>query len=974
MKISSPEISFDNRLLAIEELFRQRKYAVAVKELANLNKSEFTSKIHELGLFLSLQASSCYHEGKYKDSIEHGLHSVRLLADFPLNKRYGRIQLILSKSYSAVGDLKNAEIRARDALAAYRRASDKVGQVDALNELARISYIRCSYREAVAFLEDAIDMVRDNTRKLAQLTGNLGTLRVHTGQWTQAERDLTYALEANKKLGFETAQVTNQIAFGMLYLRLRRFVDARRHFDAALAKAEELDLKRNKVIALKYSGELAYERGDIFKAKALLSSAYRTGLTLAPESALVSQAARRLADVELMLDNYDEAMKYGQKALELSLALGEQVEVGMAQRVIAQVFAARKEFEEAREHILQAVDTIRNVGDPFELGRTLLVQAEIIIAANHREQRTIRNSFDEAHRLFKKLKLEYWVAESGFKAGVFACQQGDLAGGFRKLSRAEKIFNALDETVRVRAVHQFLQSLSEQAVALSVSQENEFKVFGNLISPAELSDLKSSQLDEILHILLKKTGGDRAVIFSPDNENDPLVASLSLSPYQVKKFCENFQSLLGEEISRTKPTLNLDCRRDPFINDLIADIPDVVASIIVVPFKMTDGSTSFLYLDRLSIDNMLNPFGQNELNFAVGFSDLIAFKWAEIQKNKLLEDNRRLRDQLKQQAAFPNIVTRNHEMLEILTQVRQIVNANISVTIQGETGSGKDLLAQAIHYNSNRRDKRFVSVNCAALPEPLLESELFGHRRGAFTGADRDKHGLFEEADGGTFFLDEIADMPLSIQAKILRVLEAREIVRLGETQPRKIDVRIISATNKDLKEQMDAGLFRQDLYYRLSALNFRLPPLRERREDIPLLVAHFLEKTGKQVDPEVMKYFMSYDWPGNIRELDNEIRKMVLLSGGDNTIRVDILSPRIRGLKITQRSEATAGDADIEFNESYSLYDYLAEREKRFIIKALREKKGVKKHAAAMLNIPESTLRLKIKQYHIDLKRLNLS
>ncbi len=282
MKISSPEISFDNRLLAIEELFRQRKYAVAVKELANLNKSEFTSKIHELGLFLSLQAGSCYYQGAYKDAIEHGLKSVRLLADFPLNKRYGRVQLVLSKSYSAVGDLKNAEIRARDALAAYRRALDKVGQVDALNELARISYIRCSYHEAVAFLEDAIDMVRDNPRKLTQLTGNLGTLRVHVGQWSQAERDLEYALESNKKLGFDTAQVANQIAFGMLYMRLRRFVEARRYFDAALAKAEELDLKRNKVITLKYSGELAYERGDMFKAKALLSSAYRTGLALAP--------------------------------------------------------------------------------------------------------------------------------------------------------------------------------------------------------------------------------------------------------------------------------------------------------------------------------------------------------------------------------------------------------------------------------------------------------------------------------------------------------------------------------------------------------------------------------------------------------------------------------------------------------------------------------------------------------------------
>ncbi|GAI48534.1 unnamed protein product, partial [marine sediment metagenome] len=211
------------------------------------------------------------------------------------------------------------------------------------------------------------------------------------------------------------------------------------------------------------------------------------------------------------------------------------------------------------------------------------------------------------------------------------------------------------------------------------------------------------------------------------------------------------------EISRTRPTLLLDCRRDPFINDLFSDIPDVVASVVVVPFKIGVDCTSYLYLDRLAEENGLNPFSQDELNFAVGFSDLMAFKWAEIQKNKLLEDNRRLKNQIMEKAAFPNIVTQNGKMLELLAQVRQVVNSSISISIEGETGSGKDLLAKAIHFNSNRREKRFISVNCAALPETLLESELFGYKRGAFTGADRDKPGLFEEADGGTFFLDEIA-------------------------------------------------------------------------------------------------------------------------------------------------------------------------------------------------------------------------
>jgi len=389
---------------------------------------------------------------------------------------------------------------------------------------------------------------------------------------------------------------------------------------------------------------------------------------------------------------------------------------------------------------------------------------------------------------------------------------------------------------------------------------------------------------------------------------------------------------------------------------------------------MGDGSTCYLYIDKLSEDSSLNPFNQAELNFAVGFSDLIAFKWTELQKNRILEENRRMKSQLMEQSDFPNIITHSSVMLELLGQVRQVVDSTISISIEGETGSGKDLLAKAIHFGSKRRENRFISVNCAALPETLLESELFGYKRGAFTGADQDKPGLFEEADGGTFFLDEIADMPLSIQAKVLRVLEEKEIVRLGETTPRKVDVRVVSATNRDLKEQMAAGLFRQDLYYRLSAISFKIPPLRERREDIPLLVAHFADGEAERLSPEVLKMMTDYDWPGNVRELENEVRKLVLLSGDSAIIGSEMVSTKLRG---TVPSDATSTpvavpDDRVQFSEDYSLYDFLATHEKRFIVNALRKKKGVKKHAAALLNIPESTLRLKIKQYGIDPKNLD--
>lgn len=968
-------MDFDNRLLSVEELFRQRKYDVARRELEGLSEEDFNGGQHEAGLLLALKTDICFNDGVYRQAIEMGLRGARILAGFPLNRRYGRLLLVLSKTFSALGDLKNAEIRAHDALASYRRADEPLGQVDALNELARIAFTRGDFQAAAGFLEDAIEQAAGDDRKVALLTGNAGVLHTLTGQWNQAELDLKAALKYHTEVSNEISAARNLLSLSYLHICRREFVFAERFLSKALKLIEKLDLKREKVIYLEYIGELALEKGDAFKAKSLLAEAYHEGRLLASGSALVSQSGRRLAEAELLLDNHDEAMKYGQKALELSLQIGEKSELVMARRVTGLVFAARGEYEDALKHVNQAVELAREVRDPLTRARTLLSLADIKIAAGSDEVQRIRAVLDEARRLFKKLGLDYWVAETDLKAGTFACRQGDLPRGFKRLSRAEKTFSMLGDSARVRKVHQFLTTLADQAVALSVSQENEFKVFGTLLNQSDLEDLRTGRIDQVLEVLTRRTGAARAIIFTPDFEDSPVTASFPLTPFQARRFADGFGQLMGEEIARDRPTLLLDCRRDPYINNLLPDIPDVVASVIVIPFKMSDNTTSYIYLDKLSFDNTLNPFSQTQLNFAVGFSDIIAFKSAELHKMKLQEDNRRLKAQLQEQAAFPNILTRNSAMLELLSQVRQVVDSNISVAIEGETGCGKDILARAIHYNSGRRDRRFISVNCAALPETLLESELFGYRRGAFTGADRDKSGLFEEADRGTFFLDEIADMPLSVQAKILRVLEEQEIVRLGESVPRKVDVRIISATNRDLKEEMETGRFRPDLYYRLSALTFRLPALRERREDIPLLVNHFLGESGKRVSPEVMRALVAYGWPGNVRELENEIKKMVLLTGDIEEIGAAVLSGKIVSVSQHAAPELDAdlsGYDELAFDEQYSLYDYLEAHERRFIIQALRERNGVKKHAAAALNIPESTLRLKIKQYNIDLDRLD--
>lgn len=974
MNLPSHTFAFDNRLLTVEELFRQRNRQEAVREFDRIPPDAFTASPHEQGLYLLLSAEKAFTDSNYRRAIEDGLAATRILADFPLNRRYGRIQLVLSKSYSAVGDLKNAEIRAHNALASYRRAADSLGQVGGLNELARIAFMRSEFDTALGYMDEAIELAKDDPRLSAQITGNAGTIRSICCRWQEAEQNLKAALKFNTDNDQQISRAINLLSLGYLHLRRREFVLAARDLEQAHDLIERCEMKREAIIYLEYAGELAFERGDMSKAKTLLSDAYQQGRLLAPDSALVSQSARRLAEVEFVLDNFDPAMKYAQKALELALQLGEKAEIGAAKRVIARLFATRNELTDATQYINDAVEVLQEVGDPLELGRTLLVQADIEMLTAPDEPERVRRPLDQAVRLFRKLEIDFWVAEAEYRGGVFACQCGDLSRGFKKLSRAERLYAGVADKGKVRAVNLFLQSLADQAVALSQSAENEFKVFGNLVSQSEVKDLKEGHIDDTLEVLIRRTNASRALIYTPDFQDNPIIASTSMTQQQTRRFADQFAQLLGEEVSTQEPTLLLDCRRDPYINDLFPDTPEPVASVVVVPFQMSDRSTSYLYLDKISPDNLIMPFAQDELNFAVGFSDVIAFKAAELQKMQLMEDNRRLKAQLQEEASFPNIVTRSSSMLEILAQVRQVVDSPISISIEGETGCGKDLLARAIHYNSTRRDKRFISVNCAALPETLLESELFGYKRGAFTGADRDKAGLFEEADGGTFFLDEIADMPLGIQAKILRVLEEKEIVRLGETVPRKVDVRVISATNKDLKEEIGRHTFRQDLYYRLSALTFRLPPLRERKEDIPLLVQHFLGDSGKTVSVDVLKHLVTYDWPGNVRELDNEIKKLILLAGDDEEITTDILSAKIAKAPLGEAAAIPPSGAaeEVTFTYSYSLYDYLAAKERRFIIQALREQNGVKKHAAAMLNIPESTLRLKIKQYAIDLDKLD--
>ncbi len=315
--------------------------------------------------------------------------------------------------------------------------------------------------------------------------------------------------------------------------------------------------------------------------------------------------------------------------------------------------------------------------------------------------------------------------------------------------------------------------------------------------------------------------------------------------------------------------------------------------------------------------------------------------------------------------SFSNIIARSARMLAIFRTIKKIADFKTSILITGESGTGKELIAKAIHANSSRRDFPMIAVNCGGIPETLLESELFGHAKGAFTDAYKVKKGLFEEADGGTLFLDEMGELPLSLQVKLLRALQEDEIRPLGDSRTVKVDVRIITATARNLGDMVNKSLFREDLFYRINVLTIEVPPLRDRREDIPLLVDHFITKYNhrlgleiKGVHPECMQRLMTYNWPGNVRELENVMERSMVLAE-DATLTAEILPPELL-------RQSPLADPDLIFWDEFSIKANAKKLERQLILKALEETKGNKTKAASLLEISLPALLYKIKEYSI--------
>ena len=496
-----------------------------------------------------------------------------------------------------------------------------------------------------------------------------------------------------------------------------------------------------------------------------------------------------------------------------------------------------------------------------------------------------------------------------------------------------------------------------------------------LLSDISRDFSESLNLEETLKSILKSLDSDLGLRRGTITLLDPLTETIniriahglskrstSLASYKVG------EGITGRVVQSGKAIVVPDISKDPrFLHKTRSrkKEPGKRIAFFCVPIKLEGRA-----IGALGADKQAGP--KEDLKAHVKLLDVIATmvaqainlnKLVETDRRKLREENVRLRGELKSHFNIHNMVGSSNAMKEVYRLIEQVANSNATVLIRGESGTGKDLVAHAIHYNSLRADKPFVKVNCTALPDTLLESELFGHEKGAFTGAAEKKIGRFERAHGGTIFLDEIGDFSLNLQVKLLRVIQFKEFERVGGFETIKTNVRIVVATHKNLEEQIKEGLFREDLYYRVNVFPIYMPPLRERKDDIMLLADYFLERIAAEnhkdisrISTPAIEMLTRYHWPGNIRELENCIERAVLLCDGD-VIRSEHLPPSLQMIK---KDESIA---------KRSLTEIIENMERELIIDALKKSDGRQRKAAKELRVTERILGYKIKKYGIDVR-----
>jgi transcriptional regulator with GAF, ATPase, and Fis domain/tetratricopeptide (TPR) repeat protein len=926
--------------------------------------------------------------GAPRKAMRYARYAYRVLRDTDDHQSVAQVSLTLGIALARLGRPQEALDWLQSGAATFRRIDDTDGLVIALNNLGLVLKNLREWREATRFLEQALQISEREGLfgRMRLLHQNLGLIRYRLGLWDLADEHFRHSLRISREVSHPASEANAQLALGMLARRRRQLDRAEEHHRRALELANSAGARREAELACEFLAEVELDRGNGPAALALIEPALEEARSQAPLGDVVMELTIRHGMVLHRLGRTDEAQSQLLRGLSLAEAAGDRIEYAIALRELARVDALRGNATSMESRLQSAAQTFEQLGELYELATTLAAWSEnlALMTASVRNRVAIEPVADASRRaalIFRQLNVVPLAAEALLSLARLESERERYDQALSLLEQAEQwLADSNDAEAEGRAVA-LRREIERQYVAVSLSTCNEFRVLedANRLF-RETSDV-DGLLAQIVKLAVEHAGGDRGfVAFSSAPGRFDVVAQHGLGRERARRMLRVLESVSGNRLAESGPMFSSRLAADPRFTGSLADALEGVGSLVCVPLNFPSQAVGLVYVDRLN-DNLLGAFKQRELNLLAVLANSAAVAVVEAQRSLLLAENQQLRDQLRPTPGSERVVSQSHEMNSILTLLRKVSDSTATILFMGETGTGKGLFAQVVHEMSNRRDRPFVQVNCAALPEHLLESELFGYVQGAFTGATRDKTGLFEEAAGGTIFLDEIEKVPESVQAKLLQVLDRGEIRPVGATRTRKVEARVICATGGDLRERIREGRFLEDLYYRLNDITVRVPALRERREDIAVLAQHFLGvfsrqmgKTVRGFSPEVLRLFLESEWRGNVRELEKTVKRMVVLADEGDVLGVDLLPSELREARAAAPEAAPRESAAVEAAGSAkgarTLRRSVSELERRLIAEALERCHGNKARVARELGLSYPTLLSRIRTYGLETVR----
>jgi transcriptional regulator with PAS, ATPase and Fis domain len=946
-----------------------------------LQKAEIYTQMEDFNLALDFTEEASSLATEFKDSQKRSIHQ----AD--CKKQNGLINYYIN-------EWNKAKVSFQEAEKLYLSVNHIEGLAAIYNNLGSLAMLQGNWKKAEQLYLKSLkyEQKRYNLNGISVCYSNLGSLFEDQSNYTKALDYLNKALEIQKLLNDEYKITTFYYNIGITYMDNNQYEKAVQALQESLEIALRFNLFKSVDAALNCLGALYFKSGDWAKAIDYYERAIQKSKANNFSEGLC-QSYNNLGELYEKRGEYALAYDFYSKSLDLLSNITDDFMKAEIYGNIGSVLTHLHKFGEAYGYLVESYDFFKSLNAKDEILEGAQKQAFYFIQTRNYE--SAKYYLDTAMQIAEELKNENQLGNCYYLKGLLA-KNSDINEALDHLKNSIEFFILSDNNFDwAKANYQYallLYEKDEWEQALQILKDNTkiIKKYGAIkflekndtliqnITKKYKIELKESKQQETLlnkfYEITKELNNISDIEILHETALDKIIQFADADGgifclYHNKMVKDNWEyitqsnlNVQDKEFNKLMEIVETTYQKNRSQNVKQPHFAPEYNNIISFPLSVRD--------DKKGIILLMSKFGSHYFtekmyNLINALCNQIVVIVENIAYKTFQKSHANIRQELASASNFPNIIGKSKSIQKIFRLIEKISNTPTTVLIEGMSGTGKELIARAIHFNSDRKNKKFIAQYCGALPETLLESELFGHVKGAFTGATHEKKGLFEIADGGTFFLDEIADISMSTQAKLLRFLQEGEIKKVGSTQTQKVDVRVICASNVSLKERVKSGVFREDLYYRLNVIKIDVPPLKDRRSDIPLLIVHFLDKYSKKigkkingVTDETMRYLMNYDWPGNIRQLENEIERAVTLADDKSVIKTSDLSEEI--FHFQENTET------INLLENQSLKDAVEKLEKQMILKTLEENSWNQTQTAKKLKLSRQGLIKKMHRYEI--------